>query len=126
MNISNQLNRMDCTFYFILKEEDKTLVLKEETQQRICKKLEDVADVRFYGMRSGPDVRSSKALQEEFKGTIPEQINIIFIDREKDMIALLSTEQRDLFFEKVMATTVDIDTVVLAEEVIKETEKNQM
>ena len=126
MNIANVLNKMDCTFYFILKEEDKTLVLKEETQKRICKKLEDVADVRFYGMRSGPNVRSSKALQEEFKGTIPEQINIIFIDREKDMISLLSTEQRDIFFERVMETTVDLDTAVLAEEVINETEKDQM
>ena len=126
MNLGNVLNKMDCTFYFILKEEDKTLVLKEETQKRICKKLEDVADVRFYGMRSGPDVRSSKALQEEFKGTIPEQVNIIFIDREKEQIALLSSEQRDLFFEKVMASTVDVDTVVSAEEVINETEKDQM
>lgn len=126
MNITNQLNRMDCTFYFILKEEDKTLVLKEETQKRICKKLEDVADVRFYGMRSGPGVRSAKVLQEEFKGTIPEQINIVFIDREKDQISLLSTQQRDMFFERVMETTVDIDTAVLAEEVINETEKDQM
>lgn len=126
MKIKNQLNRLDCTFYFILKEEDKTLVLKEETQQRICKKLEDVADVRFYGMRSGPDVRSAKVLQEEFKETIPEQINIIFVDREKDVISLLSTEQRDIFYERVMETTVDIDTAVLAEEVINETEKNQM
>lgn len=126
MNITNQLNRMDCTFYFILKEEDKTLVLKEETQQRICKKLEDVADVRFYGMRSGPDVRSAKALQEEFKGTIPEQINIILVDRAKEKISLLSSQQRDLFFERVMETTVDVDTVVLVEEVISETEKDQM
>lgn len=126
MKIKNQLNRLDCTFYFILKEEDKTLVLKEETQQRICKKLEDVADVRFYGMRSGPDVRSAKVLQEEFKETIPEQINIIFVDREKDVISLLSTEQRDIFYERVMETTIDIDTAVLAEEVINETEKNQM
>lgn len=126
MNISNMLNRMDCTFYFILKEEDKTLVLKEETQQRICKKLEDVADVRFYGMRSGPDVRSAKALQEELKGTIPEQINIILVDRAKDRISLLSSLQRDLFFERVMETTVDVDTIVLVEEVISETEKDQM
>ena len=126
MNIANALNQMDCTFYFILKEEDKTLVLKEEAQKRICKKLEDVADVRFYGMRSGPDVRSAKVLQEEFKETIPEQINIILIDREKDVISLLSSEQRDIFFERVMETTVDIDTAILAEEVIKETEKDQM
>ena len=126
MNIANILNQMDCTFYFILNEKDKTLTLKEETQKRICEKLREVADVRFYGMRFGPDVRSSKALQEEFKETIPEQINIILIDREKDMIALLSSEQRDMFFESVMEATEDLDTVSIAEEVINETEQNQV
>lgn len=122
MNYTNILNRMDCTFYFILKEKDKTLSLKQATQQRICKKLEPVAGVRFYGMRSGPDVRSSKVLQEEFKDTIPEQIHIIYIDREKDDVSLLSSLQRDLFFEKVMESTSDKDTVDLVEEVIAETE----
>ena len=42
------------------------------------------------------------------------------------MVSLLSTEQRDIFFERVMETTVDLDTAVLAEEMINETEKDQM
>lgn len=71
-------------------------------------------------------MRSAKVLQEEFKGTIPEQINIILVDRAKDKVSLLSSQQRDLFFERVMETTVDVDTVVLVEEVISETEKDQM
>ena len=33
MNIANNLNKMDCTFYFIHKEKDKTLVLKDEAQK---------------------------------------------------------------------------------------------
>lgn len=113
---------MDCTFYFIHKGEDRTLVFKEETQQRICKKFEDVAGVRFYGMRSGPNVRSAKALQEEFKDPIPEQINVIFGDREQDEVSLLSTAQRDLFFEKVIGATEDLDTALLVEEVFREIE----
>lgn len=121
MNFGNVLNQMDCTFYFILKEEDKTLVLKEETQKRICKKLEEVADVRFYGMRSGPELRSTEALKEEFSGTIPEQINIVFIDRSKDQISLLSTLQRDMFYERVMESVEDLDTVDVIETIIEET-----
>ena len=120
MNITNALNQMDCTFYFIFNEEDKTVVVKEETQQRICKKFEDVAGVRFYGMRSGSGVRSAKALPEEFKETIPEQINAIFVDREQDEVSLLSSAQRDLFFERVMEATEDLDTALLVEEVFKE------
>ncbi len=34
MNNANILNQMDCTFYFILKEKDKTLVLKDEAQKK--------------------------------------------------------------------------------------------
>ncbi len=91
-------------------------------KKRICKKLEHIMEIRFYGMRSGPDVRSSKILQKEFKDTIPEQINILYIDREKDEISLLSSPQRDLFFEKVMESTSDKDTVDLVEEVFAEIE----
>lgn len=118
MSIINALNQMDCTFYFLMKEKDRTLVLKEEAQKRICKRLEKIADVRFYGMRSGPDIRSTNVLKEEFCGTIPEKIRIILIDREKDEVALLSSEQRDIFFERVMAAEDDIDTVEIAEAVI--------
>lgn len=122
MNIDsmNPLNEMDCTFYFILKGEDKTLVFNEDAQRRICEKFESITGVGFYGMRSGPGVRNAKALQEEFKGTILEQINVIFVDREQDEVSLLSSAQQDLFFERVMGATEDLDTALLAEEVIKE------
>ena len=120
MNINNALNKMDCIFYFIHKGDDKTLVFKEDAQKRICEMFKDVADARFYGMRSGPNVRSAKALQEEFKGTIPEQINVIFMDREQDEVSLLSSAQRELFFERVMGATEDLDTALLVEEVFKE------
>jgi hypothetical protein len=56
---NNTLNEMDCTFYFIVKSDDKTIVPKERMQKAICKKMEEIMDVRFYGMRSGTDVRSS-------------------------------------------------------------------
>ena len=108
-NIDDILNQMDCTFYFIMMGESKTTVLKEEVQQAICKKLEDVAGVRFYGMRSGPDVRSSKALKDEFERTILEQVKIVLIDRKKDEVGLLSQQQRDMFFEMVKESTEDVE-----------------
>ena len=71
-------------------------------------------------MHSCSGVRSAKALPEEFKETIPEQINAIFVDREQDEVSLLSSAQRDLFFERVMEATEDLDTALLVEEVFKE------
>ena len=120
--VNDVLNKLDCTFYFIMMGESKTTVLKEKVQKAICKRLEDVAGVRFYGMRSGPDVRSSKALKEEFEGTIPEQVKIVLIDRKKDEIALLNQKQRDMFFEIVMESTEDVDTVTIVEHVLDEIE----
>ena len=73
-------------------------------------------------MRSGPSVRSSLTLKEEISHTIPEQIRIIFVDRDKDEISLLSSPQRALFFEKVMESTSDRNTVDLVEEVFGEIE----
>lgn len=100
VNITNALIEMDCTFYFILKREDKTLVFNEDAQRRICEKFASITDVGLYGMRSGPNVRSAKALQEE--------------------VSLLNSAQRDLFFERVMGATEDLDTATLAEDVLKE------
>ena len=44
------------------------------------------------------------------------------IDRKKDEVALLSQKQRDMFFEMVMESTEDIDTVTIVEHVLDETE----
>jgi hypothetical protein len=118
----NTLNEMDCTFYFIVKSDDKTLVPNKSIQGAICRKMEAVMGVRFYGMRSGPDVRSSLALKKEWEGTIPEQIDFIFIDGEKEKIILLSQPQRDFVFEKVMESDTDIDTLEMIETALKEFE----
>jgi hypothetical protein len=112
---NNTLNEMDCTFYFVVKSDDKTIVPEEKMQKAICKKMEEVMDVRFYGMRSGPDVRSSLALKKEWEGTIPEQIDFIYIDRENEEITLLSQPQRDFVFEKIMESDADIDTLEMIE-----------
>jgi hypothetical protein len=119
---NNTLNEMDCTFYFIVKSDDKTIVPKERMQKAICKKMEEIMDVRFYGMRSGPDVRSSLALKKEWEGTIPEQIDFIYIDRENEEMTLLSQPQRDFVFEKVMESDADIDTLEIIETVLNELE----
>jgi hypothetical protein len=119
---NNALNEMDCTFYFVVKSEDKTIVPEESMQKVICRKMEKIMGVRFYGMRSGPDVRSSLALKKEWEGTIPEQIDFIYIDREKEEITLLSQPQRDFVFEKVMESDTDIDTLELIETALDEFE----
>jgi hypothetical protein len=119
---NNTLNEMDCTFYFIVKSDDKTIVPKERMQKAICKKMEEIMDVRFYGMRSGPDVRSSLALKKEWEGTIPEQIDFIYIDRENEEMTLLSQPQRDFVFEKIMESDADIDTLEIIETVLNELE----
>lgn len=125
INFDNDLNKMDCTFYFLVKSDDKNLVPGEAMQKAICEKMEEIMDVRFYGRRSGPDVRSSLALRDEWNGTIPEQIDIILIDREKEEVTLLSQPQRDMFFDIVMGSTEDLDTVSIAEYVLNETEEPQ-
>ena len=47
INSTNPLNKMDCTFYFIRKGEDKTVILKEEVQQRICEEFASIMGVEF-------------------------------------------------------------------------------
>lgn len=120
IDANNNLNKMDCTFYFVVKSDVKTIVPDEKTQKAICKKLESVMDVRFYGMRSGPKVRSSLALRGEWEGTIPEQVDIVLIDREKDLVTLLSQPQRDLLFERVMESEEDFDTLSMIEKILEE------
>lgn len=122
MNIKNSLNQFDCTFYFLINEKDRTIVLKERTQREICRRLKEVVDVRFYGMRSGSDIRSSYTLKDEFRETIPEQINVVLIDREKDEVSLLSQEQRDISFERVTTSEQDLDTLAVALEAVEKTE----
>lgn len=120
MNIQNLLNRMDCTFYFIINDKNKNVVLKQETQRRICEKFESVMGIRFYGMRSGPDVRSALKLQKEFAETIPEQVDVILVDKEKNNVTLLSQKERNEFFQAVIGAKKEMDTLTLVQHILKE------
>lgn len=119
------LSKMDCTFYFIINGEDRSMTLKDDIQKAVCEHLAEVVDVQFYGMRSGPGLRSSLMLMDEWSDTIPEQVEIVFVDSETEDVTLLSQLQRDMFFYMVMESTEDLDTVSIVEYVINETEKSQ-
>lgn len=107
--MNNNLNKMDCTFYFIISGENRNLTLKEDILK----------------IRSGSSCRSSLMLKDEWSDTIPEQVKIVLVDRETEDVTLLSQLQRDIFFNMVMESTEDLDTVPLAKYVINETEKSQ-
>ena len=119
---NNATNKMECIFYFIVKHESKFRNLKKEAEDKIGEKLASTIGVQNYGMLSGPDLRSTLFLKKQFKGMILEKIKIVFIDAETADIFLLSALERDLFVEKILASTSDADTVSLIEEVIRETE----
>lgn len=124
--MKNYLNKMDCTFYFLIREKDKTVTLKEEIQETICEafchRLVALADIKNYTMRSGPGVRSSLMLKNEWSDTIPEKIEIFLVDRETEVATLLSWTQRNMFFNMVMKSTEDLDTLSIAEYVLNEIE----
>ena len=120
MDISNQLNQMDCTYYFIVDDEDVTRCLKEDVQKTICKELRQYTQAGFYGMRSGPDVRDALVLKNEFKETIPEQIEVVYVNEKAEKIILLSTPQRNEFFRTVMSLEETTDTLPIVQRVLKE------
>ena len=120
MDISNQLNQMDCTYYFIVDDEDVTRCLKEDVQKTICKELRQYTQAGFYGMRSGPDVRDALVLKNEFKETIPEQIEVVYVNEKTEKIILLSTPQRNEFFRTVMSLEETTDTLPIVQRVLKE------
>lgn len=123
--IEEQSDEVDCIFYFIIYGEDKTLMLKKATQDKICKRFAEAVDVQSYIMRSGSGVRSSLVLKDEWSDLIPEQVNIILVDREGDLVSLLSQEQRDMFFDIVMESTEDLDTLPIAEYVMNEIDSDE-
>ena len=122
MNTANVTNKMDCIFYFIVKHESKTRQLKEEAERRIGKKLASVIGVQNYVTLSSPYLRSTLFLKKHFEGMMLQKIMIVFIDEEKNDSSLLSALERDLFVEKILASTSNTDTVSLIEDVIRETE----
>lgn len=122
MNTTNAANKMDCIFYFIVKHESKTRRLKEEVERKIAKKFASVFGFQNYVTMSGPYLRSALFLKKQFERMSLEKIMVVFIDKEKDGISLLCALQRDLFVEKILASTDDTDTADLIEDVIRETE----
>ena len=120
MDISDQLNQMDCTYYFIIDDDDVTKCLKEDVQESICKELRQYTQAGYYGMRSGPDVRDGLELKNEFKETIPEQIEVVYVNEKTEKIILLSTPQRDEFFKTVMSLEENTDTLTIVQRVLKE------
>lgn len=122
VNPKSILNKLDCTFYFILNDKDITKTLKEATQRKICEKFEELTGARFYGMRTGPDIRSGIELKKEFSQTIPEQVKIIYLDIEEDEVSLLSTLQRDAFFDEILSLEEDADTLPIVQKILNEIE----
>ena len=127
MNTADVTNKMDCIFYFIVKHESKARRLKEEAERKIGKKFASVIGAQNYATLSSPYLRSTLFLKKHFeemslKGMSLKKILIVFIDEEKDDVSLLSALERDLFVEKILASTVDDDTVKLIEDVIRKTE----
>ena len=122
MNTTNTANKMDGIFYFIVKHESKTRRLKEEVERKIAKKFASVIGFQNYVTMTGPYLRSALFLKKQFERMSLEKIMVVFIDKEKNDISLLCAMQRDLFVEKILASTSDTDTVNLIEDVIRETE----
>ena len=123
--IGENSDKIDCIFYFIVRGGDKTLTLKEDIQKAVGEHMAEVVDVQFYSMRSGPGVRSSLVLKDEWSDLIPEQVNIVFVNRETEDATLLSQAQRDMFFDMVLESTEDLDTVFIAEYVLNEIDADE-
>ncbi len=69
-------------------------------------------------IRTGPDLRSTLKLKEEFEKTIPEQVNIIYVCKESDEITLLNTTQRDEFYNRIIESVSDEDTALIAKSIL--------
>ena len=93
----NLLNKIDTTFYFIIDSEDKNLKVTDHASDKICEKFNEIVKAKVYMIRTGPDLRSSAKLKEEFSATIPEQVNVIYVSKASDEITLLKTKERDDF-----------------------------
>ena len=118
MKKDNLLNKIDTTFYFIIDSEDKNLKVTDHAADKICEKFEGIVQAAVYMIRTGPDLRSSAKLKEEFSATIPEQINVIYISKASDEITLLNTKDRDDFYNRIIESENDEDTLPIIKEII--------
>ncbi len=121
INPESLLNRVECTYYFIYNDKNVRKGLKADTQDTICEEMANHMGAHHYGIRSGPNIRSGLKLKEEFNQTIPERINIIYIDIEEDLASLLSSRQRNMFFDEILSLEEDADTLPIVQKIIDET-----
>ncbi len=118
------MDRVDCTFYFILNKKDVYITLKEEYRNRICRWCAETAEVRNYIVRYGPDIRSGLKLKEEFQQKSEEQVCIIYVNFEEGEATLLNPWQRMLFFNTVRQLEEDVDTLEIVQQILEDSEQN--
>ncbi len=116
MKKDNLLNKIDTTFYFIIDSEDKNLKVTDHAADKICDKFNRIVKAGVYMIRTGPDLRSSAKLKEEFSATIPEQVNVIYVSKASDEITLLKTKERDDFYNRIVESENDEDTLPIIKE----------
>ncbi len=114
------MDRMDCTFYFILNKKDLNITLKEEIRNRICRWCAEIVEVRNYVVRYGSDIRSGLKLKEEFQQKSEEQVNIIYVNCEEGDATLLNQWQRMLFFNTVRQLEEDIDSLEIVQQILED------
>ncbi len=118
------MDRVDCTFYFILNKKDVYITLKEEYRNRICRWCAETAGVRNYIVRYGSDIRSGLKLKEEFRQKSEEQVDIIYVNFEESEATLLNPWQRMLFFNTVRQLEEDVDTLEIVQQILEDSERN--
>ena len=111
---------LECVFYILVNDARKRLALKDEAAERICQKFMSVVDVSRYGICSGSITRDSTSLRERINALLPVQAEFILVEPEKELVHLLTPEQRDWFIEKLR--TYNGDTIELALAVLAEDE----
>ena len=126
MNINMNIKQMadednlECVFYFLINDARKDRGIKDEAGKRICQHFMSVVDVSRYGICSGAITRDSASLRGRVNALLPVRAEFILIEPEKDLICLLTPEQRDRFMERLK--TYNGDTVELAVAILAEDE----
>lgn len=123
MNMYKFLNQVDCTFYFIFNDKSETKTFKNSALEKVGQILAEHMKVSFYNMVSGPNNRHAMSLKSDFQQTIPEQINIAYVDIERGDIILLSQQQRDMLFNEIVSLEEDTDTLPIVQKILDETKE---
>ena len=96
MKKDNLLNKIDTTFYFIIDSEDKNLKVTDHAADKICDKFNRIS------------------------ATISEQVNVIYVSKASDEITLLKTKERDDFYNRIIESENDEDTLPIIKEIFFE------